>query len=71
MPATKARALIERIQDAASLEDLHAINIAADVIKGRAWMKANRPDLEGMIVEAFTEALAAFGGSDDAQGEAA
>lgn len=70
--AEGARDLIERIQDAPDADTLRDLDAEPDVAKKRAYLRKNRPELEGRVVEAFRLAMEAFTpATDDADAEAA
>ena len=72
--AVVVRDLIERIQDAPTLDVLHGIEADAKVIEQRAWLQKNRPDLAQSVTDAIAAAENIFAGegeSDDQQDEAA
>lgn len=61
--AVGVRDLIERIQDADEA-GLKAITSDTAVMKQRAWLDANRPELAARVAEAITAALAVFDGAE-------
>lgn len=70
--AAGVRDLIERIQDAPTQDALMAIDTDPEVVRQRAYLRKNRPDLEARVAETFTAALDLFEAStDDAQDAAA
>ena len=70
--AEGVRDLVERIQDAANMPSLEAITAEQSVIKQRAWLAKNRPDLSEKVTLAVAAALAlwetAEPGQDDEPG---
>ncbi|MBO1362064.1 AAA family ATPase [Acetobacter sacchari] len=69
--ADGARALVERIQDAATLQDLESITSDEKVIKQRLWLEKNRKDLKDYVDSAVSDALGQFDGSTEAEDAAA
>jgi hypothetical protein len=62
--AEGVRDLVERIQDADSMDALQAITADTTVIKQRAYLAKNRPDLDQRVTEAVTTALALYESAD-------
>ena len=58
--AIGVRDLIERIQDADGGGTLAAIEADADVVKQRAWLDKNRPELARRVTDALRDAKALF-----------
>lgn len=58
--ADGVRELVERIQDAASEDALKAITGDAAVVKQRAWLAKNRPELAQQVDDAVRTALAIY-----------
>jgi len=64
--AVGTRDLVERIQDAASLPALKLITGEDAVVKQRAWLAKNRPELAEQVDDAVAAALAVYAPDDDA-----
>lgn len=58
--AEGVRDLVERIQDASGMPALQLLTGADAVIKQRAWLAANRPELAKQVDDAVQAALAVF-----------
>lgn len=67
--ADGVRDLVERIQDANGMPALEAITADPAVVKQRAWLAGNRPELAERVNEAVATALALFDVAEE--GEAA
>lgn len=69
--AEGVRALIEAIQDAASIDALEAVTGDKETVRRRGWLLNNRPDLAERVTDAVNDALAAFSQDADEEGEVA
>lgn len=67
--AIGTRDLIERIQDCAGMAGFQLLTGSDAVVKQRAWLAANRPDLAERVDEAVRDALAMY--EQPAEGELA
>ncbi len=68
--ADGARDLVERIQDADSMDTLQTITGDAKVIQQRAWLAKNRPELAKRVTDAVTAALALYEAADPFEADA-
>lgn len=69
--AEGVRLMIEAIQDAESLPMLHHLLGGGDLVKRRAWLPANRPELARQLEGAIADALALHEPAAADDGEAA
>ena len=65
--ALGVRELVDQVQDADTLDALKAWTADAAVVKQRAWLAKNRPELAAQVDQAVNDALAAFDGPTDTQ----
>jgi hypothetical protein len=69
--ADGVRDLIERIQDTQTEAALRLMTGGSDVVKQRAWLEKNRPELAERVTEAVMNAMAIYEGSDAANDDPA
>jgi hypothetical protein len=62
--ATGVRELIERIEDAGTLEALRAITGGEETMKQRFWLSSKRPELAARVDDAVSAALGIFDAAD-------
>lgn len=67
--AAGSAALVARIEAAADMAALEAIAADAAVVKQRAWLAANRPELAEQVDAAVSRALASFDTRQPGEGE--